>query len=124
MAMEFSCGMPNYTPPMPRRWPRYKIDVPIRVIAPKGDKIAIVSGRGNELNEGGMEVFGGLELVIDEQVTIEFTPPYTGRPIRVRARVRNRRGYTYGVEFLLETPEDNDNVAQFRGMLSALGSRL
>ena len=78
MATESS--MPNLVPPVPRRWPRYKIDVPIRVIAPKGDKIAIVAGRGNELNEGGMEVFGGLELAIDEQVTIEFTPPYTGAP--------------------------------------------
>ena len=90
---------------------------------PKGDRI-IVPGRGNELNEGGMEVFGGLELAIDEKVTIEFTPPYTGRPIRVRARVRNRRGYTYGIEFLLETPEDNENVDQLRSLLSALGSRL
>jgi hypothetical protein len=122
MATEVS--LPDGRVPVSRRWLRYKLDVPIRLIAPKGNKISIIPGRGNELNEGGMEVFGGMELAIDEKVAIEFTPPYTGQPIRVRACVRNRRGYTYGVEFLLENDEDAENVAQIRAMLSALGSRI
>jgi len=122
--MATEASLPDQILPVRRRWPRYKLDVPIRLIAPKGDKISIVPGRGNELNEGGMEVFGGMELAIDEKVAIEFTPPYTGQPIRVRGCVRNRRGYTYGVEFLLENDEDTENVALIRAMLSALGSRM
>jgi hypothetical protein len=35
-------------------------------------------------------------------VALEFTPPYAGPPIRVRGTVRNRAGYRYGVEFLIE----------------------
>jgi hypothetical protein len=107
-----------------RRWPRYKLDVPIRLIAPKGDKVSIIQGRGHELNEGGMAVFGGIELALEEEIAIEFTPPYTGQPIRVRARVRNRNGYNYGMEFLLETESDFDSVGQIRTVLTAMGSRI
>jgi hypothetical protein len=71
-----------------------------------------------------MEVYGGMELAIDEKIAIEFTPPYTGQPIRARACVRNRRGYTYGVEFLLENEDDTENVAQLWATLSALGSHM
>jgi hypothetical protein len=107
-----------------RRWPRYKLDVPIRLIVPKGDKVVIVQGRGNELNQGGMSVFGGIELRIDDQVAVEFTPPYSGQPIRVRGRIRNRQGYTYGLEFLLETDNDYDHISQIRAVLGAMGSRI
>jgi len=105
-----------------RRWPRYKLEVPLRVVAKKADRTVIAQGRGNELNEGGMAVFAGLELALGEEVAIEFTPPYSGQPIRVRATVRNRQGYSYGVEFLILTIDDHQNVSQIRTVLRGLGS--
>jgi hypothetical protein len=123
--MSSEAGRLHQSPhPKLRRWPRYKLDVPIRLIAPKGDKISIVQGRGQGLNEGGMAVFCGMELAVDEEVTIEFTPPYTGQPIRVRACVRDRSGYNYGLEFLQETESDYDGVGQIRAVLTAMGSRI
>lgn len=122
MATEATMPDPGY--PKVRRWPRFKLDVPIRLIAPKRDKVLIVQGRGNELNEGGMTVFGGMELVVEEIVAIEFTPPYSGQPIRVRASVVDREGYNYGVAFLLQTEDDLDNVGQLRTVLGAMGSRV
>ncbi len=105
-----------------RRWPRYKLEVPLRIIAHKARKAVIAQGRGNELNEGGMAVFAGIELALEEEVAVEFTPPYSGQPIRVRALVRNRKGYSYGIEFLTSTIEDNQNVSQIRAVLRGLGS--
>lgn len=105
-----------------RRWPRYKLDLPVRVIAVKATKTVIVQGRGNELNEGGLAVFAGLELTLYEEAAVEFTPPYSGNPIRVRCIVRNRKGYNYGLEFLTTTEEDCDNVEQIRSVLRGLGS--
>jgi len=122
MATEAAIPGQQYT--QARRWPRYKIDVPIRLIAFKGDKVLIIQGRGNDLNEGGMSVFGGVELREEEEVAIEFTPPYTGQPIRVRARVVHRKGYNYGVEFLLRTEDDGENVGQLRMALGAMSSRI
>ncbi|HWR34833.1 MAG TPA: PilZ domain-containing protein [Clostridia bacterium] len=112
--------LPDPRYPKVRRWPRYKLDVPIRLIAHKGDRIAIVQGRGNELNEGGMAVFAGMELRIGENVSVEFTPPYSGQPIRVRGVIDNRQGYTYGIEFIVETAEDQRHVSQIRAVLGAM----
>ena len=104
-----------------RRWPRYKMDVPVRVI--KGlTNVSIVQGRGSELNNGGMAIFAGTELSIGDQVMVEFTPPYTGQPIRVRCFVRNRAGYRYGVEFIAENDDDYENVNRIETVLKSMGS--
>jgi PilZ domain len=105
-----------------RRWPRYKVDVPVRVITQGLTKVTIVQGRGSELNNGGMAIFAGTELAIDAQVQVEFTPPYSGQPIRVRCFVRNRAGYKYGVEFITESDDDYESVNQIEANLRSIGS--
>jgi PilZ domain len=112
--------VPQYQ--IPRRFPRYKLNVPVRVIVDKSDKVVIVQGRGDELNEGGMAIFAGVELSVGGQMAVEFTPPYSGNPIRVRCVVRDRRGYNYGVEFLLENETDNERVSDIRAALRGMGS--
>jgi hypothetical protein len=105
-----------------RRFPRYKVDVPVRVITQGLTKVTIVQGRGSELNIGGMAVFAGMELSIGAQVIVEFTPPYSGQPIRVRCFVRNRAGYRYGVEFITESGDDYENVNRIETILRSMGS--
>jgi PilZ domain-containing protein len=105
-----------------RRWPRYKVDVPVRVITQDPTKVTIVQGRGSELNNGGMSVFAGIELAIGAQVLVEFTPPYSGGPIRVRCFVRNRAGYRYGVEFITESDDDYQSVNKIETILRSMGS--
>jgi hypothetical protein len=104
-----------------RRWPRYKVDVPVRVITQPPAKVAIIEGRGRELNGGGMAVFAGAELTLDQQIAVEFTPPYLGQPIRVRCFVRNRSGYSFGLEFITENDGDYAAVAQLESVLKAIG---
>lgn len=101
----------------PRRWPRFKLDVPVRVIAYRDNKANIVSGRGNEVSEGGLAVFAGLELRPGEQIWVEFTPPYSSEPLRVRGTVRNRTGYKYGIEFRADDAEERERVARLRELL-------
>jgi hypothetical protein len=105
-----------------RRWPRYRINVPVRVVVQRPDKTVIVSGRGMALSEGGMAIFAGIELKVGQRVEIEFTPPYDGQPLRVRGTVRNRNGYNYGIEFLLLSHEDKQQAEQIRQVLQAMGS--
>jgi hypothetical protein len=100
-----------------RRWPRHKIDVPVRAVIRKPDKTLIRDGRGMEMSEGGMCLFIGVELGLGEEIEVEFTPPYSGNPIRVRSQVRNRTGYRYGVEFLPEGKKERSEVARLRQML-------
>ena len=44
------------------------------------DKAVIVPGRGSELNHGGMTVFAGIELAVNDQIRVIFTPPNGGDP--------------------------------------------
>lgn len=103
-----------------RRWERHKIDVPIRLIFWNSLHTAkIVDARGRDMSEGGMAVFAGVELRIGDIVEIEFTPAYSGQPLRVRAEVRNRRGYSYGLEFLSDTSAELSHAARLRELLVA-----
>ena len=120
MATEVVLPQPGYA--RIRRWPRYRINVPVRVVVQRPDKTVIVSGRGMELNEGGMALFAGVELKLGQRVEIEFTPPYDGQPLRVRGVIRNRAGYNYGSEFLLLNHEDKIQAEQIRHVLQAMGS--
>ena len=103
---------------MERRWPRSKIDVPVRAVIHKPDQTLFRDGRGMEMSEGGMCLLMEGELGLGEQIEVEFTPPYSGKPIRVRSEVRNREGYRYGVEFISEGKQERSEVARLRQMLT------
>ena len=100
-----------------RRWQRYRLNLPIRLIYTTDGTTKIMSGRGNDMSEGGVLVFAGMELKTGDEVTIEFTPPYASGPVRARGIVRHRRGYNYGIEFLQDTETDKEQIEKFRGML-------
>jgi hypothetical protein len=69
-----------------------------------------------------MSFTAGVELKAGDQVEVEFTPAYTGHPIRVPAVARNRRGYKYGVEFLGSTDHELNAIACLRKNLPMLSS--
>jgi hypothetical protein len=105
-----------------RRWRRFQIDVPIRVIVRKETKVLILDGRGSSLSEGGMAMYAGAEFKLGDQIAVEFTPAYSAPPIRVEARVCNRTGYNYGLEFLAETNAQEEQATKLRNHLSTLTS--
>ena len=104
-----------------RRWQRYRLDLPLRLIVHR-EKTTIVNGRGSDVSEGGVLIFAGAELKEGDEIFVEFTPPYSGEPIRVRGVVRNRSGYKYGVEFLWQTPEEEEQTIRFRNLLQLSAS--
>jgi len=76
---------PSPEPLSNRRWQRYKVNVPIRVIVSRAMKASIFDGRGTSLSEGGMALFAGAELNPGDQVAVEFTRhspllPYASMP--------------------------------------------
>ena len=105
--------------PEQRRWARYRARIVACVIAQKQKKAVIVSGHGSELNHGGMTVFAGIELAINDQIKIIFTPPYGGEPLTFQCVVRDRNGYTYGVEFIRDA-NDGEQISQMQRILDAL----
>ncbi len=104
------CGMGTAA----RRWPRYDVSAPVRVLAETGSGVASVVGCGTQLNEGGMTLFAAIPLMMGERVVVELTPAQADEPIRVPCYVRNRHCYTYGLEF---TSEVDTNVGRLRAIL-------
>jgi hypothetical protein len=100
-----------------RRWQRYRLNIPIRLIYTLDGSTKIMSGRGNDMSEGGVLVFAGMELKTGDEVAIEFTPPFSAGPVRAKGVVRHRRGYNYGIEFVLESATDREQTEKFRGLL-------
>jgi hypothetical protein len=100
-----------------RRWQRYRLNIPIRLIYTVDGTAKIMSGRGNDMSEGGVLVFAGMELKAGDEVSIEFTPPFSPGPVRAKGVVRHRRGYNYRIEFLLENDADREQTERFRGLL-------
>lgn len=122
-----TAGLPSKSPALIStcRWQRHRFDIPVRLIVHTSDvhftdQTKLYDGRGNELNEGGMAVPAGVELSVGREVAVEFTPPFSGIPIRVHAAIRNRAGYRYGVEFLMEIPDETETVNQLRSLLQTL----
>jgi hypothetical protein len=122
MAMAIQVVLPQSGHATQRRWPRYKIEVPVQVVTDGPMNVAIVQGCGSELNCGGMAVSGKVELANGAQVAVEFTPPYSGQPVRIRCFVRNRQHDTYGLEFITENDSDYESVAQVETTLRKLAS--
>jgi len=89
-----------------RRWERRPVDMPIRVVADDMTGTAVIPGRGTKMSAGGICLFALANLAIGAQVDVELIDSHRGTPVRVSGIVRNRSVYLYGVEFLIDQPEN------------------
>lgn len=89
---------PQYS--ISRRWKRYKVDLRVKVTYTTEGAKQLAHGRGQDVSEGGMALFVPVELTTTDIVEIEFTLPYSSTSLRLKAGVRNRTGFRYGMEFL------------------------
>lgn len=93
-----------------RNHPRFHVDIRLKVIAGIASNGKSYFGRGSDISEGGMRVFVPAELEIGESVTLELTLPYTDRKVLVRGVLRNRVGFSYGVEYSPSTTREEREV--------------
>lgn len=88
-----------------RRWPRYKVDLRLKVTLPQNPGAAagrnFTFGQGSDVSEGGMAAYIPSELNVGDVVGVEFVLPYSKETISLRAEVRNRNGFRYGLEYVL-----------------------
>ena len=87
-----------------RRWARYKVDVRLKVTLPQTPQSSgrnFTFGQGSDVSEGGMAAYIPSELNVGDVVGIEFVLPYAKETITIRAEVRNRNGFRYGLEYVL-----------------------
>jgi hypothetical protein len=88
-----------------RRWPRYEIDLPVRIIALNGVLTTPVNARGHEISRAGMALQAVVAVEPGDMMQLQFP---TSEPSRVLAIVRNRTGNRMGLEFLSQLPPDDE----------------
>ena len=84
-----------------RRWPRYRVDLPVRIVIPNGPLTSTVPGRATEISGSGMALRSTLGLEPGDLMQVEFP---TSNPSGVMAVVRNHKDDCFGVEFLSQLP--------------------
>lgn len=62
-----------------------------------------LSALGINLSDVGMCLFAIANLPLGSQIELEFLPPWSNEPTRVRGSIRHRALYLYGVEFVEES---------------------
>jgi c-di-GMP-binding flagellar brake protein YcgR len=83
-----------------RRYPRYRIDVAVKVKVKTSSGLASYCyGRGNDLSEGGMAINVAHELSRGKLVHLSVTLPHCERAIECDAVVKHRDQFHYGLEF-------------------------
>jgi hypothetical protein len=105
-------------PESTRRWPRYQINLPVRMLVRKPGLFRTAHVRGQELNAGGMAVYAIVELGVGDQVQLEFPLVRSQQPIKLKATVRNRVDHQYGLEFLATNPAEEKEVTALRRMIA------
>ena len=107
-----------------RRVQRLRIDVPARLIVHGVEHTKIIEGRFRDVSDDGVGIFAGVELKMDTEVSVEFTPAFDSPPLRINAVVRSRRGYVYGLEFLPLDGKEDRTLATLKALLLPTGTKL
>ena len=83
-----------------RRWERQSVVIPVNVTVFLDGQRSSFRGQASDISRGGMRLFLTRELPFGTGVTLEFLIPYNTQEFILRGVVRNRAGFTHGVEFL------------------------
>ncbi len=86
-----------------RNAPRYDADFQVWLTLPASKGGSRLSGYATDLSAGGIGVHVGTQIEVGHLVTVEVIPPRCQRLLQLRAIVRRRAGYQYGLEFLQPT---------------------
>lgn len=95
-----------------RRWKRYRVDVRLKVTYWKQGVKTVAFGQGSDVSEGGMAAYIPAELTKGENVDLELLLPYgaSKEPVTIKAAVRNRNDFRYGMEYVLVTESVRESL--------------
>ncbi len=86
-----------------RRWKRHDIAIQVNVTLLLDGMRSSFRGEACDISRGGMRLFVTRELEPGASVVLEFLIPYNTTELVIRGVIRNRSGFTHGVEFINPT---------------------
>ena len=100
------------TQPQQRRWERYQVKIRTKVTLNKEGETSSFHGEASDVSQGGLRLFLPRELDPGIIVLLEFPLPYNSRVMAIRGLVRNRSGFSYGIEFMHPTVYQQETMIQ------------
>lgn len=71
-----------------------------------------IEALGVNISDVGMCLFTIANLPLGSSIEVEFRPPRCPAPLRLRATVRHRALYLYGIEFRLDSGQNSIDAAE------------
>jgi c-di-GMP-binding flagellar brake protein YcgR len=96
-----------------RRWKRVRVDIRVRLRRWEEPEEAGAVVRTYELSEGGMSVYASETLECGAVLLVEMALPGAGKPLRIKAVVKNRRGFRCGMEFVNIAAVDRSQIVRY-----------
>jgi len=93
-----------------RKWERHAITIPVDVTIVLNGVRSTHRGQASDISRGGMRLLLPKELGSGTSLVMEFLIPYNTTEFVVRGVVRNRNGFSHGVEFINSTPEQQQMI--------------
>jgi hypothetical protein len=93
-----------------RRVTRHRVEFRVTLSHFLGDDYAKLEGHSRDLSMAGIGILLAAELNSSEVVHLSFQIPGLSVPREIRAVVRYRRGYQYGLEFVSLTEEQQSQL--------------
>jgi hypothetical protein len=103
-----------------RRWERYDVRIEVNVEVVENGKRATLVGQASDVSKGGLRLFVTRAFEPGSSITMEFVLPYYSNELVIRGVIRNREGFTHGVEFINPTIEQQQTIERTCDVLALL----
>ena len=97
-----------------RRSERVSLDISVQVVTETG---AITFGRSHDVSCKGMSLYIAIELEVGSPIRVKFTLPNSRLAFDLKAIIKNRVGFRYGIQFSEATAAELDEITRVAGIL-------
>ncbi len=103
-----------------RRWERHPVNIRIKITLSLNGESSCFHGEASDVSQGGLRLFMPRPLDPGVIILMEFSLPYNSRAMAIRGLIRNRSGFSYGVEFMNPTVYQRETISQLCKTLQLL----
>jgi len=103
-----------------RRWARHDVKLAVNITTMIGGERSTFNGHACDISMGGLRLFLTRTVEPGIGLQMEFMLPYSSTNLVVRGVVRNRNGFTHGVEFTNPTAEQQEMIERTCNVLRLL----
>ena len=96
-----------------RKSPRYPLDIRAHLTFPKNGFLQRVTVRTVDIGVSGLAVTSPTPLPEGAAIDVDVTLPGVRVAMRLKATIRNKSGFRYGIEFLSTTDVQKDEITRF-----------